>query len=572
MKLKLVAILTTIALLCSIALPPLCVSAQPTVTQGDINADGKINITDAVSIYYHVLGSLSLTAEQLLLAESNGDGKINIADALYWYYTVNGITQPPPTTAPVSTTTTIPATVPTTEPTTTAAVVTTTTATEATTTTEVTTTVPTSSTLAPTQATALRGIDVSYAQSTIDWEAVKKSDIDFAIIRCGYGQDEEGQQDLLWEQNAAECERLGIPYGSYFFCYARNEAEARGEAQHAIRLLEGKNLTYPVFYDMEYSSWQGNLSAATYAAIATVWCEELKAAGYTVGVYANLDWWRNRLTDPCFDKWYRWVAQYNETCDYTGVFHLWQYSDNGTVEGIDTNRVDMSYCYVDFESLAPSTTVTTASTTTTTGATLLPTQATAVLGVNVSSMQGTIDWAAAQQSDIDFAIIRCGYGQDEPGQDDAKWEQNTAACEKVGMPYGASFFCYARNEAEARGEAQHALRLLEGKNLTYPVFYDMEYSSWQGNLTADQYAAIATVFCQALEEAGYQVGVYATLDWWRNRLTDPCFKTWYRWVAQYNTTCDYNGTVHMWQYENSATVSGISANTVPLNRCYVAFE
>ncbi len=553
MKLKFVVMLMTIVLLCAMLLPPLCVSAQPTATQGDVSGDGKVNITDAVSIYYHVLGKTLLSEEQLQLAESNDDGKININDALYWYYTVNG--KDPSAAA----TTTAPTTA-----VTTAAVVTTTTATTTT-----TAAAPTSSTLAPTQATAIRGIDVSYAQSTVDWEAVKKTDIEFAIIRCGYGQDEEGQQDLLWEQNTAECERLGIPYGAYFFCYARNEAEARGEAQHALRLLKGKNLTYPVFYDMEYSSWQGNLSAATYAAIATVWCEELKAAGYTVGVYANLDWWRNRLTDKCFDKWYRWVAQYNDTCDYTGVFHLWQYSEKGSVSGIAGNRLDMSYCYVDFEALAPSTTVTTA--TTTTGVTLAPTQATAVKGVNVSSMQGTIDWSAVKRTDIDFAILRCGYGQDEPDQDDAKWEQNAAGCEKAGLPYGAYFFCYARNEAEARGEAQHALRLLKGKNLTYPVFYDMEYSSWQGNLTANQYAAIATAFCETLEEAGYQVGVYANLDWWRNRLTAPCFKNWYRWVAQYSSTCDYNGTVHMWQYASS-NVSGIPSNTAMLNRCYVKFD
>ena len=196
--------------------------------------------------------------------------------------------------------------------------------------------------------TGLVGIDVSYAQGEIDWAEVQQNGVHFAILRCGYGQDDPEQDDEYWEINAAACEEIGMPYGAYFFCYARNPSEAIGEALHALRLLEGKNLTLPVFLDMEYSNYQGDLSNETYAGIAKFFCNTLSAAGYQVGVYANLDWWENRLTDPCFDNWYRWVAQYNDTCEYEGVYHLWQYSEGETVPGIPENTVDVNLCYVDF--------------------------------------------------------------------------------------------------------------------------------------------------------------------------------------------------------------------------------
>ncbi len=196
--------------------------------------------------------------------------------------------------------------------------------------------------------TGLFGIDVSYAQGEIDWVEVKKSGAGFAILRCGYGQDQTDQDDDNWDFNAAECERLGIPYGAYFFCYARSVKEAEGEAKHALRLLKGKNLSMPIFLDMEYSSYQGDLENDEYAAIAKKFCTTLTKAGYRVGVYANLDWWENRLTDPCFDNWFRWVAQYNDECQYEGDVHIWQYTEDEIVPGITENSVDANYCYVNF--------------------------------------------------------------------------------------------------------------------------------------------------------------------------------------------------------------------------------
>ncbi|MBO5129240.1 MAG: hypothetical protein J6B95_02700 [Oscillospiraceae bacterium] len=184
----------------------------------------------------------------------------------------------------------------------------------------------------------LLGIDVSHHQGKIDWEAVAADGVGFAILRCGYGENIPEQDDRCFEYNASECQRLGIPYGVYLYSYATTPEQASIEADHVLRLIEGKTLSYPIYYDLEDDSTIGS----DHAAIATAFCEKISAAGYPVGIYANLYWWTTYLTDPCFDNWYRWVAQYRTFCDYEEEFHIWQYSRSGIINGIDGN-VDMNF-------------------------------------------------------------------------------------------------------------------------------------------------------------------------------------------------------------------------------------
>ena len=172
----------------------------------------------------------------------------------------------------------------------------------------------------------------------IDWEKVKAAGVSFVIIRCGYGNNESNQDDEQWQRNVSECERLGIPYGVYLYSYATDTTMAMSEAQHVLRLIGGHSLTYPVYFDMEDNSTIGS----DYAAIAQTFCDTIQNAGYAVGVYANLDWWDNYLTNSCFNQWHKWVAQYNSTCDYNGDYAIWQYSSKGSVDGI-SGSVDMNY-------------------------------------------------------------------------------------------------------------------------------------------------------------------------------------------------------------------------------------
>ncbi len=187
------------------------------------------------------------------------------------------------------------------------------------------------------------GIDVSQYQGTIDWDTTAKY-IDFAIIRCGRGSDVTAQDDTKWAANTAACERLGIPYGVYLYSLAQTDAEARSEAAHALRLLQGKHPQLPVYIDLEDSGIRDNCTKAEVLRHVTIFCETLQAAGYTVGVYANRYWWTTMLDDPTYDRWDRWLAVWAAETGYSGSYSTWQTCNTGRIPGIQANvDIDLRY-------------------------------------------------------------------------------------------------------------------------------------------------------------------------------------------------------------------------------------
>lgn len=193
-----------------------------------------------------------------------------------------------------------------------------------------------------------RGVDVSAWQENVDWEKVKADDIDFAIIRCGFGSDEPGQDDAEWFRNIEECERLGIPYGVYLYSYADSKTKAKNEAKHTLRLLKEAEADpdYPVYYDLEDKITRKK-DPEEIVEYAKIFCTAIEAEGYEAGIYANYDWWTNVLydipDDPYFDQFDKWVAQYYYRCDYhEAEYRLWQSTSDGKVDGIP-GRVDLNF-------------------------------------------------------------------------------------------------------------------------------------------------------------------------------------------------------------------------------------
>ena len=188
-----------------------------------------------------------------------------------------------------------------------------------------------------------RGIDVSNFQGTIDWNQAKAAGIEFAILKVGPVY---GKPDLTFERNATECERLGIPYGVYYYSYARSVADANIEADRTLAWLGGHHPSLPVYYDLEdnYILQDPNFSKDKLAQIAQTFCNRMEAVGFKSGIYANLNWFNNYLNSPSLSGYDHWVAQYNWRCDYAGSYSFWQYSSSGNVPGVN-GRCDMNYCF-----------------------------------------------------------------------------------------------------------------------------------------------------------------------------------------------------------------------------------
>ena len=184
--------------------------------------------------------------------------------------------------------------------------------------------------------------------------------------------------------------------------------------------------------------------------------------------------------------------------------------------------------------------------------------------IDVSEHQGVIDWERVMPQ-IDGAILRCGYGSDYPDQDDDQFRRNADECTRLGIPFGVYLYSYAKSIQSAQYEADHVLRLVKDYKLSYPVYLDLEESG-----TADGAVERAIVFGDIIEKAGYWCGIYANLYWWEMILKNG-LERFTKWVAQYNSKCEYTGSnLDIWQYTSKGNVLGIDGN-VDMNYCYRDF-
>lgn len=188
------------------------------------------------------------------------------------------------------------------------------------------------------------GIDISEFNGNVNISALKNL-IDFAIIRCGYGGDYESQDDTEFEANVSKCEAAGVPYGVYLYSYAKNTDMAKSEAEHTLRLLKGKLPLYGVWYDVEDSTLPAD---ETLIDNVITYCDTVKAAGYYCGVYSFLYWMQTRLNSPGLAEYDKWVAQWNDTLDYSGNAGMWQFTNNAVLNG---KRFDMNYAFRDYPTL-----------------------------------------------------------------------------------------------------------------------------------------------------------------------------------------------------------------------------
>lgn len=202
-------------------------------------------------------------------------------------------------------------------------------------------------------------IDVSKHNGKINLSKAQKY-IDGLVARCSYGWT-SSNVDEQWENNASQANALGIPLFAYHFCYATNESEAKKEAQLAVNTCKNYNVNV-IYYDMEYTDTQGDLTNEMYYKIAKTFCDYIESKGYSVGIYANQDWFKNRLTNEGFSKWTLWLANYGKNNGYDnwngklkynpfGHVLLHQFTSNAKkgvlkgIEGINSEGLDCSLDY-----------------------------------------------------------------------------------------------------------------------------------------------------------------------------------------------------------------------------------
>ena len=203
------------------------------------------------------------------------------------------------------------------------------------------------------------GIDVSKHNGSIDWEQVKKSGIQFAIIRAGnrgYGEAGNMVEDPYFVQNMNGAIANGIKVGVYYYSQAITVEEAIQEAEATLRMIQDNGfagkLSLPIVIDTEAAGGRADsMTKEQRTTVVKAFCERIKQAGYTPMVYANKSWLKNNLIMSELEQYEVWVAHYvktddpiNNPTDYDGRFEIWQYTSEGSVPGISGNvDIDISY-------------------------------------------------------------------------------------------------------------------------------------------------------------------------------------------------------------------------------------
>ena len=195
------------------------------------------------------------------------------------------------------------------------------------------------------------GIDVSHYQGTIDWNAVRNSGVNFAILKIG--EYRESSDVFLLDEKFNEyysaCKAHGIAVGGYVYSYEFNPTEASHEAYATLNYIKGKSFEMPIFLDLEdkiivNAVNTGRTSVDNITNGAVTFCSIMNQNGYSAGVYASRNFYYTYLNRDILENYSIWLAHYAASTDYLGRYDLWQYTSDGSISGI-TGKVDLNWCY-----------------------------------------------------------------------------------------------------------------------------------------------------------------------------------------------------------------------------------
>lgn len=192
------------------------------------------------------------------------------------------------------------------------------------------------------------GLDISKHNGRIDWNAIKKANIKFVIIRAGYGT--TPNTDIMFKRNIEEAIENDMIIGVYWFSYSYTSDMEYKEAKACLETINKykEHINLPVFYDFEYDSinYAHKMGAAISKhkvnELARIFCDTIKKEGYEVGIYTNLDYASNYFSRDTLDKYHTWIASWTNTCYYKYNYIIWQCSDSKWING---KRFDLNKLY-----------------------------------------------------------------------------------------------------------------------------------------------------------------------------------------------------------------------------------
>lgn len=204
-------------------------------------------------------------------------------------------------------------------------------------------------------------VDISEHQNpvAIDYNKFAK-DIDGAILRSSittFDEDAETgektyylRRDLTVDSHYQNLNARNVPIGFYHYSRATNVAEATMEANYVLDYVRGKNVSLPIFLDMEDNMRQAKVSREELSSVASTFLDIMKRNGYVAGIYSYPHFAKTHLSKEVRNRGNFWIADYDGV-GFTGYtdteFDIWQYTHKGRVDGFSGN-LDKNALYRDY--------------------------------------------------------------------------------------------------------------------------------------------------------------------------------------------------------------------------------
>ena len=197
------------------------------------------------------------------------------------------------------------------------------------------------------------GIDASHYQGAVDWNAVRNSGVNFAILKIGEYSESKHTffLDAKFNEYYDACKRNGIAVGGYIYSYEFNAEEASHEAQACLNAIQGKSFEMPIFLDIEdkiikNAILSGKTTVENVTNGAVTFCNMMNSHGYQAGVYADKTFFTRYLNAGILEQYNIWLAHWTSasSSNYPGRYDLWQYTDAGSIPGI-SGPVDLNWCF-----------------------------------------------------------------------------------------------------------------------------------------------------------------------------------------------------------------------------------
>ncbi len=196
------------------------------------------------------------------------------------------------------------------------------------------------------------GVDLSYHNKTVDFEALADDGVDFVILRVGYDE----IKDSKFDEYYTAARRAGLDIGAYVYTYATNVDDLVTHTTAILKFLEGKTFEYPIYLDIEDND-QKDLSIETLMEMCSEYCELLVHEGYYPGIYS----YRNFINyymdaEQLAARFEVWAAHYPNSMTlygedyYIDEYNMWQYTETGRIDGVNGNA-DLNICYKDYPSI-----------------------------------------------------------------------------------------------------------------------------------------------------------------------------------------------------------------------------